>query len=179
MNTVPGSLRRTTTAFLMAVALLTASPFMASSHAASDINIGPGVDAESAAFVKAHPKEVATMANLCGAEYDTITLALRLPTDASRLGTLWVYGGNGAGSSQNTCSVFDNNTGTSKWMKLQLCDNYTNTPCDVDQGTFSQYAGPVWQKPGGCGTVTALMKASSSSSTYLINRVADNVTNCN
>lgn len=119
------------------------------------------------------------LANLCGAEYDTITLALRLPTDASRLGTLWVYGGNGAGSDQNTCSVFDNNTGTSKWMKLQLCDNYTNTPCDVDQGTFSQYAGPVWQKPGGCGTVTALMKASSSSSTYPINRVADNVTNCN
>jgi hypothetical protein len=171
--------RRAFTTSLVVVALLAASPFTASSHAARDINVGPNVDAKSAAFVRNHPQEARAMANLCGAEYDTITLALRLPTDTNRLGTLWVYAGNGTGSYQNTCSIFDNNTGTSKWMKLQLCDNFTDTPCDVDQGTFSQYAGPVWQKPGGCGTVTALMKTSSTATTYLINRVATNVTNCN
>jgi hypothetical protein len=64
-------------------------------------------------------------------------------------------------------------------MKLQLCDNFTDTPCDVDQGTFSHFAGPVWQRPGGCGTVTALMETSSTATTYLINRVATDVTNCN
>jgi hypothetical protein len=179
MSSLPLRLRRTLTTSLIALSVLAVGPFTGSSQAARDIHIGPGVDSKSAAFAQDHPDEVRAMANLCGAEYDTITLALRLPTDTNRLGTLWVYGGNGAASNQNTCSVFDNNTGTAKWMKLQLCDNFTDTPCDVDQGTFSQYAGPVWQKPGGCGTVTALMKTSSTSSTYLINRVAGNVTNCN
>jgi hypothetical protein len=173
------SKRRTIATTIFTAALLAGTSFTASAQTVRDVQIAPGVDAKSAAFANAHPEEMRAMANLCGAEYDTITLALRLPTDTNRLGTLWVYGGNGAASNQNTCSMFDNNTGTAKWMKLQLCDNYTDTPCSVDQGTFSQYAGPVWQKPGGCGTVTALMKSSSTSSTYLINRVASNVTNCN
>ncbi|MFC8421094.1 hypothetical protein ACFUN7_09475 [Streptomyces sp. NPDC057236] len=179
MYRVPRAVGRTITTAMIALAITAAGPFTASSQAADDIRIGSGVDAESVAYAQAHPERVQAMANLCGAEYDTITLALRLPTETNRLGTLWVYGGNGAASNQNTCSVFDNNTGGAKWMKLQLCDNYTSTPCAVDQGTFSSYAGPVWQKPGGCGTVTALMKTSSSASTYLINRVAQNVTNCN
>ncbi|MEU9287451.1 hypothetical protein AB0D57_22695 [Streptomyces sp. NPDC048275] len=137
-----------------------------------------GVDAR--AYAEAHPGEMQTMASLCGSSYDVIVLGLRLPTDASRLGTLWVYSNTSAPSNgQNTCALFDNNTGSAKWMKLELCDNYTATPCEVDQGTFSQYAGPVWQEPGGCGKVTALMKDSSSSTTYIINRVITNVTGCN
>ncbi|MET7782727.1 hypothetical protein ABZT28_44680 [Streptomyces sp. NPDC005388] len=63
-------------------------------------------------------------------------------------------------------------------MKLKLCSNYTAEGCASDEGNFSQYAGPVYRAHGGCGTVTALMKNTSSSSTYLVNAVRDS-TNCN
>jgi hypothetical protein len=63
-------------------------------------------------------------------------------------------------------------------MKLKLCSNYTAEGCASDEGNFSEYAGPVYRTHGGCGTVTALMKNSSSSSAYLVNAVRDS-TNCN
>ncbi|MCC3650757.1 hypothetical protein LIX60_04540 [Streptomyces sp. S07_1.15] len=172
-------MRRIAAGALFTGAVLATSPHTANANSAPSIEIASTVGAEAREYANAHPGEMKTMASLCGSSYDVIVRAERLP-DETRLGTLWVYSNTSAASnSQNTCALFDNNTGRAMWMKLQLCDNYTTTPCDTDQGTFSQYAGPVWQEPGGCGKVTALMKTSSSSSTYIINRVINNVTACN
>lgn len=174
------TLRRVAAGAVFAGTVLATSPHSASADSTPAIEVARTVDAEAKAYAQAHPGEMQAMATLCGSSYDVIVRALRLPTDASRLGTLWVYSDTSAPTNeQKTCALFDNNTGSAKWMKLELCDNFTSTPCAVDQGTFSQYAGPVWQEPGGCGSVTALMKNSSSSSAYLINRVINNVTGCN
>ncbi|MFE4665142.1 hypothetical protein ACFRI7_25850 [Streptomyces sp. NPDC056716] len=173
------AIRRVAAGALFAAAVLATSPYSASADSTPAIQIASTVDVEGRAYAAAHPDEMQAMATLCGASYDVIIRGERLPTDETRLGTLWVYSDSSApNNEQNTCSLFDNNTVGAKWMKLELCDNFTTTPCAVDEGTYSQYAGPVWQEPGGCGKVTALMKTSSTASTYLINRVISNVTSC-
>ncbi|WP_372409237.1 hypothetical protein [Streptomyces luteireticuli] len=118
------------------------------------------------------PAAVAAGANLCGANYK-LNHAERLP-DASRLGTLFTYQAplpkGGRYNDIPTCAIFDNNSGTAMYMKLKLCSNYTAVPCSVDEGTFTKYAGPVYQKKGGCGYVYAIMKRSASASTAIIDR---------
>ncbi|MFF3459429.1 hypothetical protein ACFYXH_34975 [Streptomyces sp. NPDC002730] len=56
-------------------------------------------------------------------------------------------------------------------MKLKLCSNVIADGCTQDSGTFTQYAGPVYQKRGECGEATAIMKTSSGASTALIDAV--------
>ncbi len=125
-----------------------------------------------------NPSAVVAAGNVCGAGYD-LYRADMLP-DNTRKGTLFVYvkGGNPASNDAPTCAIFDNNMSGAKWMKLKLCSNYTSEGCASDEGNFTQYAGPVYRNHGGCGTVTALMKTTSGSSTYIINAVRD-TTACN
>ncbi|MFJ8022372.1 hypothetical protein [Streptomyces sp. NPDC096311] len=141
-------------------------------------SISVKADKNARAIASENPVAVVAAATVCGTGYN-LYKAEQLP-DASRLGTLFVYvkGSNPASNDAPTCAIFDNNTSGAKWMKLKLCSNYTAEGCASDEGNFSEYAGPVYRAHGGCGTVTALMKNSSSSSTYLVNAVRDS-TNCN
>ncbi|MFD3652896.1 hypothetical protein [Streptomyces sp. NPDC058620] len=137
-------------------------------------------NSETRAEAAANPEAVQAAATLCGTGY-VLENASALPTSTDRKGTLFTYGKepySGGINDQPTCAIFDNNTSTSKWMKLKLCSNYTAVACTTDEGNFSQYAGPVFQSKGGCGNVTALMKTSSASTTYLINAVRS-ATTCN
>ncbi|MGQ4418148.1 hypothetical protein ACN6LA_004700 [Streptomyces sp. SAS_269] len=135
-------------------------------------------DRHTNAIAAAQPTAAAAGATVCGTGYK-LYKADMLP-DASRKATLFVYvkGSNPASNDAPTCAILDNNTSGAKWMKIKLCSNYTAEGCASDAGTYSEYAGPVYRNHGGCGTVTSLMKTSSSSSTYIINNVTDS-TNCN
>ncbi|MEU9010288.1 hypothetical protein AB0D12_10965 [Streptomyces sp. NPDC048479] len=79
--------------------------------------------------------------------------------------------GFGAANNQPVCSILDNNTSSAKCTELKLCSNIIADGCTQDSGAFTQYAGPVHQKRGGCGEVTAIMKTSSGASTALIDAV--------
>ncbi len=107
-----------------------------------------------------------TTSNLCGSGY-YLQYAERLP-DERRWGTLYTYQRNY--EPFETCAVFDNNLATRKYMKLKLCPNSLSKPCSVDEGYFTQYAGPVRLKDGWCSRVYGIMKDYKSSSTALIDR---------
>lgn len=141
-------------------------------------SISVKADKHTKAIAAAQPTAAAAGATVCGTGYK-LYKAEQLP-DESRKGTLFVYvkGSNPASNDAPTCAILDNNTSGAKWMKIKLCSNYTAEGCASDAGTYSEYAGPVYRNHGGCGTVTSLMKTSSSSSTYIINNVQDS-TNCN
>ncbi|MEV5433332.1 hypothetical protein [Streptomyces sp. NPDC052701] len=117
-------------------------------------------DAQTRAVAAEDPAAVRATASLCGSGY-VLEIAERLP-DERRFGTLFTYTKNST-SVSGACAVFDNNLGTAKHMKLKLCPNKTGVSCKVDEGTFSQYAGPVkgegnrdagWNN---CSMVTAVM----------------------
>ncbi|MEU3663532.1 hypothetical protein AB0E77_27895 [Streptomyces sp. NPDC032940] len=117
-------------------------------------------DAQTRALAEANPVAVGATATLCGTGYE-LEGAEQLP-DSRRFGTLFTYTKHATGVA-GACAVFDNNLGTAKHMKLKLCPNKTGVACKVDEGNFSQYAGPVkgegnldsgW---GDCSRVTAVM----------------------
>ncbi len=137
--------------------------------------VAPGADAQTRALAAAHPRQVEAMASLCGDAY-TLRYAEQLPYEGNRLGTLFLYGrGLKEAPYWRGCQLFDNNTGSTKYMKLKVCENKVSNPdCVVDAGDFSQYAGPVrtrlaWDYPQ-CAKVTAIMKNSKGSDTALIDR---------
>lgn len=140
--------------------------------------VAAGVDGVTKSIAAENPAAVVAAATVCGAGYN-LSYAERLP-DASRKGTLFTYikGTGGASNDTPTCAIFENNTTSTKWMKIKLCSNYTAEGCASDEGNFSQYAGPVYRVHGGCGDVTALMKSTSASSTYIVNAVRG-ATSCN
>jgi hypothetical protein len=158
----------------LAVFSCTALSLNAPSAQAADFTIA-GVHVSAAADQKtrdvaaSNPEALQATATVCGTGYVLLN-AQRLPTDTNRLGTLFIYNDGGSGPDNFACAILDNNTGSTKWMKVQLCENKVSSPrCDADSGNYSQYAGPVYMD--NCATVTALMKNTSSSTTYLINRV--------
>jgi hypothetical protein len=116
-------------------------------------------DRQTRAIASADPAAVQATANLCGSGYK-LELAERLP-DARRFGTLFTYTKYVTGGKDGACAVFDNNLGSKKHMKLKLCAS--TDPCKVDDGSFSQYAGPVKYESSNanfqpaCAEVTALM----------------------
>ncbi|MEU9992752.1 hypothetical protein AB0E10_39370 [Streptomyces sp. NPDC048045] len=79
--------------------------------------------------------------------------------DARRFGSLFTYTKYVRGGADGACAVFDNNLGSKKHMKLKVC-GFT---CNVDEGSFSDYAGPVKYESSnpnfdpGCAEVTAVM----------------------
>ncbi|MZF83460.1 hypothetical protein [Streptomyces sp. SID5643] len=120
-------------------------------------------DARTRAIAAENPAAVSATATLCGSGYE-LEAAEQLP-DARRFGTLFTYT-KSTTSMSGACAVFDNNLGTAKRMKLKLCPNKTGVACKVDEGTYSQYAGPVkgegnhdagWNN---CSRVTAIMWSS-------------------
>ncbi len=124
--------------------------------AAGGVRISAAADDATRAVAKAQPAAAAATANLCGAGYE-LTFAEQLP-DSRRFGTLFLY----RKGSSASCAVFDNNLGSAKYMKLKLCETKARpagTPrvCSTDEGTFSQYAGPV-RVNDVCGEVTAILK---------------------
>lgn len=170
MRRIAKSAARTSLALLSCIAL---SMTATSAHAASDniagVPISPQADQKTRSIAAADPAALQATATVCGAGYYLLN-AVRLPEDTNRLGTWFLYNDGGSGPDNTACAILDNNTGTTKWMKLSLCENKVSSPrCDVDQGNFSQYAGPVYMD--NCATTTALMKNTSSSTTYLINRI--------
>ncbi|MFJ1600534.1 hypothetical protein [Streptomyces sp. NPDC088261] len=139
------------------------------------VTFAAGASAETRAIVAVNPKEAAAAAVECGAGYE-LNFAERLP-DASRSGTLFSYT-KLTGSRWDACAVFENNTTSAKYMKLKICPSTIGGTCAQDEGTFSSYAGPVHLTNAMCGNITALMKSSSSSSSYIINAVRG-ATPCN
>ncbi|MFH9061820.1 hypothetical protein ACH4GM_11485 [Streptomyces coeruleorubidus] len=116
-------------------------------------------DAQTRAIAAAAPAAVTASATLCGSGYE-LEFAERLP-DSRRYGTLFSYVKSTVGK-HGVCVVFDNNTSSAKKMKLKLCPNLSGAACKVDEGSFSQYAGPVkYESSNGlhvmCSEVTALM----------------------
>jgi hypothetical protein len=132
--------------------------------------IAPQADEETRKIAAEDPQTVRAAATLCGSGYHLFD-ADRLPSDERRLGTLFRYA-NGNGKWRG-CALFDNNTGSTKYMKLRVCGAKDGQRrCDVDKGDFSQYAGPVytgpnWTYPQG-STVTAIMKKTKDSDKRLI-----------
>ncbi|MFD7914735.1 hypothetical protein ACFV30_29120 [Streptomyces sp. NPDC059752] len=139
------------------------------------VAVSPRASASTLEVASASPKAVMATAALCGAGYNLFQ-AVRLP-DASRKGTLFIYN---TSDLSGTCAVFDNNLATSKYMKLKLCEEKIGGKCSIDEGNFTQYAGPV--KITGryvfCAPVTAIMKDSASSSKAIIDFEAPS-TPCN
>ncbi|MFJ2816763.1 hypothetical protein [Streptomyces sp. NPDC087294] len=114
-------------------------------------------DPQTRALAAADPAAVQATALLCGSGYK-LAYAEVLP-DSRRFGTLFTYTKYVTGGTDGACAVFDNNIGAKKHMKLKLCW----TTCQVDEGSFSEYAGPVKYESSAssfqpaCAVVNALM----------------------
>lgn len=91
-----------------------------------------------------------------------MTYSARLPDAASRYGTVFTYQKTDSEGHVDTCAIFDNNRDGAMYMKLKLCPDQTSRPCSIDEGKFTQYAGPVRViNAGVCPTLTAIMKFDS------------------
>ncbi|MFZ3494145.1 hypothetical protein ACODT5_13125 [Streptomyces sp. 5.8] len=75
---------------------------------------------------------------------------------------------------EGVCAIFDNHLSTAKYMKLKVCDYKVSPTCVTDEGSFTQYAGPVrMQVSTYCATALAVMKNTKTSTTALIDRKVD------
>lgn len=104
----------------------------------------------------------AAAANVCGSGYTISAGAARYGTNASLY--LWwngKYSGSNKLYDKYICGVLFNDTGSARSMGIRLKDNFTDTPHAEDFGTYSTYAGPVYQKRGGCGEAYSYMKSGS------------------
>ncbi|MHA4813164.1 hypothetical protein ACXZ65_02295 [Streptomyces aculeolatus] len=147
----------------------------ASAADALDELVAPQADEETRRIAAADPQAVQTTATLCGDGYNLVG-AEQLPDDGWRLGTLFRYSKLTSGGNWRYCMLFDNNTGSTKYMRLRTCEYTLEDPeCRTDQGDFSQYAGPVytglhWRYPQ-CSKVVAIMKNTKESDNALIDAV--------
>ncbi|MGW0207334.1 hypothetical protein ACWDZ8_16505 [Streptomyces sp. NPDC003233] len=111
-------------------------------------------DPQTRALAAADPAAVQAGGLLCGSGYK-LALVEPLP-DSRRFGTLFTYTKWGPGGVNGACALFDNNLGVKKHMKLKVC----GSTCKVDEGWFSDYAGPAKVEGDfdpGCAGVNALM----------------------
>ncbi|MEU5594421.1 hypothetical protein [Streptomyces sp. NPDC020298] len=121
------------------------------------VEFASAASAQTRSIASANPETVSAAATLCGSGYK-LARAEQLP-DSRRFGTLFTYTKYVTGGTDGACAVFDNNTGSAKHMKLKLCW----TTCKADEGTFSNYAGPVKYESSAstfqpaCVVVNALM----------------------
>lgn len=111
--------------------------------------------------LESNPQAAAVTANVCGSGYNISTGAWRYGTNGTTY--TWTNGTTSGDSyyDKPICAVFFNDTGSTRYMGVRLNDNYTSTPATQDFGSYSSYAGPVYQKRGYCGTVYSYMKSSS------------------
>lgn len=118
--------------------------------------------AEGKALLEANITVTAAAANVCGSGYTISAGAARYGTNASLY--LWwngKYSGSNKLYDKYICGVLFNDTGSARSMGIRLKDNFTDTPHTEDFGTYSTYAGPVYQKRGGCGEAYSYMKSGS------------------
>ncbi len=110
-------------------------------------------------IITANIQLAAASVNVCGAGYAISTGAWRYGT----WGTTYTWtNGNTTGPNYEDrpiCAVFFNDTGSAHYMGVRLRTNYTSIGPVQNFGTFSSYAGPVYQSKGYCGTVYSYMKA--------------------
>ncbi|MFF9805721.1 hypothetical protein ACF1G5_11390 [Streptomyces coeruleorubidus] len=159
------------------VALLTATMIAPTASAAdrSDVKSGASIatvdvkgvkvakeaPAETRRIIEANVGVAAAAANVCGSGYTISTGAARYGTN----GTTYTWtNGTTTGDryyDKPICAVFFNDTGSARYMGIRLKDNYTDTPHTEDFGTYSTYAGPVYQKRGYCGEAYSYMKSGS------------------
>ncbi|MFE1855396.1 hypothetical protein [Streptomyces sp. NPDC059489] len=124
------------------------------------IKVDKEASAETRRIIEANTAAAAAGANVCGAGYTISTGAWRYGTNGTTY--TWTNGTSGSGYyDKPICAVFFNDTGASRSMGVRLRSNYTADAPAEDFGTFSTYAGPVYQKRGYCGTVYSYMKDSS------------------
>ncbi|MFB6552239.1 MULTISPECIES: hypothetical protein [unclassified Streptomyces] len=116
---------------------------------------------ETKQIIAADTGAATAAANVCGSGYS-------ISVDAARYGNYgttytWTNGKKTGDSyyDRPICAVFFNDTGAAHYMRLKLADNYTSTPDVEDKGTFSSYAGPVYQNRGYCGQAYSYMKVGS------------------
>ncbi|MEU7134993.1 hypothetical protein [Streptomyces sp. NPDC046261] len=126
------------------------------------IQFSPKASAETKSVVAAAPQAAAAAGNACGAGYTQSVYAERLPSSTTRYATLYLWtNGKETGPSyydRPICAVLWNDTGAKQSMGIRLKDNYTSTPHTENFGSFSTYAGPVYQNRGYCGEVYSYMK---------------------
>ncbi|MFJ9855419.1 hypothetical protein [Streptomyces sp. NPDC101150] len=126
---------------------------------ANGLTMAPEAPKGTKAVLEANPSAAAAAANVCGSGYTISVSAARYGS----YGTVYTWT-NGKTSGPNAyydkpiCGVFFNDTGAARYMGIRLNDNYTATPAVEDFGTYSTYAGPVYQNRGYCGTVYSYMK---------------------
>ncbi|MEW2497747.1 hypothetical protein AB0942_30055 [Streptomyces nodosus] len=124
------------------------------------VKVSTEASTETRRLIEANPVAAVAAANVCGSGYTISTGAYRYGTYGSTY--TWTNGTSGSGYyDKPICAVFFNDTGASRSMGVRLYSNFTADPADEDFGTFSSYAGPVYQKRGYCGRVYSYMKDAS------------------
>ncbi|MFF1650546.1 hypothetical protein [Streptomyces sp. NPDC058240] len=125
------------------------------------IKVDREASAETRRLIEADPVSAAAAANACGSGYTISTGAWRYGAYGSTY--TWTNGtSSGSGYyDKPICALFFNDTGASRSIGVRLSSNYTADPTVQDFGTYSSYAGPLYQKRGYCGTVYSYMKDSS------------------
>lgn len=122
------------------------------------VKVAKEASAETKRIIEAKAGVAAAAANVCGSGYTISTGAARYGT----YGTTYTWtNGKTTGDryyDKPICAVFFNDTGVAHSMGIRLKDNYTDTPHTEDFGTFSTYAGPVYQNRGYCGEAYSYMK---------------------
>ncbi|GAA2762265.1 hypothetical protein GCM10010103_13060 [Streptomyces paradoxus] len=125
------------------------------------VKVAKEASAETKRIIEAEAGVAAAAANVCGSGYTISTGAARYGT----YGTTYTWtNGKTTGDryyDKPICAVFFNDTGAAHYMGIRLKDNYTDTPHKEDFGTFSTYAGPVYQNRGYCGEAYSYMKVGS------------------
>ncbi|GAA3822891.1 hypothetical protein GCM10022403_065450 [Streptomyces coacervatus] len=123
------------------------------------VQFTPTASAQTKALAAQHKAVVRAAATECGSGYK-LNFAERLP-DSRRYGTLFTYTKTNSQGFSGACAIFDNNMPGGMKMKLKLCTNRVNPTCKVDEGLFTQYAGPVKIEGSHsdvfCSKVTAIM----------------------
>ncbi|MFC5954785.1 hypothetical protein ACFP51_09875 [Streptomyces pratens] len=116
---------------------------------------------ETKQIIAANAEVAAAAANVCGSGYTISVTAARYGTYGSTY--TWTNGKTTGDSyyDKPICAVFFNDTGAAHSMGIRLKDNYTSTPDTEDFGTYSTYAGPVYQNKGYCGRAYSYMKVGS------------------
>ncbi|MFK0147422.1 hypothetical protein ACIQUZ_20280 [Streptomyces griseus] len=126
------------------------------------VKVDKRASAETRRIIESDVRVAAAAANVCGSGYTISTGAARYGTHGTTY--TWTNGASTGDSyyDKPICAVFFNDTGSARYMGIRLKDNYTATPDVQDFGTFSSYAGPVYQNRGYCGQAYSYMKAGSS-----------------
>ncbi|WP_328905101.1 hypothetical protein OG230_20105 [Streptomyces sp. NBC_00234] len=134
----------------------------------SAVKLSPRADAETRAIAKSQSAAVVAAANICGSTYE-LDDAKPLPNSTTRHGTLFFYSNAGATSA---CAILDNNTpGSANYMDLRIWAGDNTGGADIDKGSFSEYAGPVYSSTaaagGRCVGLSALMKNEAGTSNLI------------